>query len=435
MANSIFHGAPGSFKSASAFWFEVLPALREGRLVVTNIEGILPKEEIEIELDEVFPETAQIWRLSSQTDKGLFLWRRWFWWMPVGAFIVMDEIQDIFPKDATVFKPNDFDSKGIDSLKDKLPSKFYEYYKSVIGNFTPPDDEGSKDDTGETILDDNGNIIYPKNMREANMRHRKYNWDIIYCTPEISEIHNLVRHACQYAYKYKYNDSLEFIPYFYRRTRFHEHSPKSSGETIAKGHPVKWRKIPVEVHKCYRSTSTGKITTRRGVNGLKSPSFICASALLFLCFGYLFWWLFIKADRVNRFQESVPSIQAAAQVSGSASLQTGSTFRTANIVSNNNENRIPLKLPFNASEIFLNGYTDVISDKGRYKDYLFTLKDGSRTYYVDSDELKLMGFTVRFVNSCTVKIHQGASFQFAHCAPREYLPVKSRLEGNSTFSS
>ena len=39
MASSIFHGAPGSFKSASATWFEVLPALRKGRLVVTNIEG------------------------------------------------------------------------------------------------------------------------------------------------------------------------------------------------------------------------------------------------------------------------------------------------------------------------------------------------------------------------------------------------------------
>ena len=41
MAASIFHGPPGSFKSASAFWYEVLPALRAGRVVVTNIEGIL----------------------------------------------------------------------------------------------------------------------------------------------------------------------------------------------------------------------------------------------------------------------------------------------------------------------------------------------------------------------------------------------------------
>jgi len=148
MSASIFHGAPGSFKSASAFWFEVLPALRAGRVVVTNIEGILPKESIEIELNETFPESADVWRLSSQTDLGLYLWRRWFWWMPVKAFIIIDEIQDIFPDDAKVFKPDELDSQGIESLKGKLPQKYFDYYWSVIANFTPQKDEYYVVDTG-----------------------------------------------------------------------------------------------------------------------------------------------------------------------------------------------------------------------------------------------------------------------------------------------
>ncbi len=38
MAATIFHGAPGSYKSSSAVWFELLPALREGRLVVLSIK-------------------------------------------------------------------------------------------------------------------------------------------------------------------------------------------------------------------------------------------------------------------------------------------------------------------------------------------------------------------------------------------------------------
>ncbi|MCJ8318747.1 MAG: zona occludens toxin-like protein [Colwellia sp.] len=435
MANSIFHGAPGSFKSASAFWFEVLPALRAGRLVVTNIEGVLPKEEIEIELDEVFPESAQVWRLSSQTDKGLFLWRRWFWWMPVGAFIIMDEIQDIFPKDATVFKPNDFDSKGIDSLKEQLPPKFYNYYKDVIGTFTPPDDEGSKDDTGETILDENGNIIYPKNMREANMRHRKYNWDIIYCTPEITEIHNLVRYACQYAYKYKYNDSLEFIPYFNRRTRYHEHSPKSSGETIVKGQPVKWRKIPVEVHKCYRSTSTGKITKRRGINGLKSPSLILAFALLLTCFSYMFWWLFVKPDRVNHFEESVSTAQETLEIRGSSGQQGYSSYSSSNTNKGISNNNVPIALPFGMDEIYISGQVQVITEKHRYRDYVFILKKSGRIFQVHSDELKLMGYTFRFVNSCSIKIYQGDAFQYVHCEPREIKPYKPPSDNNLFVSS
>ena len=156
MSASIFHGAPGSFKSASAFWFEVLPALRAGRVVVTNIEGVLTKESIEIELDEVFPETADIWRLSSQTETGLFLWRRWFWWMPVKAFIIIDEVQDVFPNDSKVFKPEELDSQGIESIKQHLPEKFYNHYKKAIADFKPDISEGTKDDTGETILDENG---------------------------------------------------------------------------------------------------------------------------------------------------------------------------------------------------------------------------------------------------------------------------------------
>ncbi|HHC7274589.1 TPA: zonular occludens toxin domain-containing protein, partial [Vibrio campbellii] len=55
MAVIFRHGSNGSYKSAYATWFEILPALREGRLVVTNIEGLRPKESIEKILGETFP--------------------------------------------------------------------------------------------------------------------------------------------------------------------------------------------------------------------------------------------------------------------------------------------------------------------------------------------------------------------------------------------
>ncbi|ELU1680420.1 hypothetical protein SBP32_004513, partial [Vibrio parahaemolyticus] len=37
MATIIRHGPAGSYKSSYAVWFELLPALREGRVVVTNV--------------------------------------------------------------------------------------------------------------------------------------------------------------------------------------------------------------------------------------------------------------------------------------------------------------------------------------------------------------------------------------------------------------
>ena len=419
MAAKIFHGAPGSFKSASAFWFEVLPALRSGRVVVTNIEGVLTKESIEIELDEVFPESADIWRLSSQTENGLFLWRRWFWWMPVKAFIIIDEVQDVFPNDAKVFRPEELDSKGIESIRTHLPEKFYNHYKVAIADFKPDISEGISDDTGEIVLDENGDILYPKLMREANMRHRKYNWDIIYCTPEITEIHKLVRSVCEFAYFHKYNESLEFIPYFNRRPRIHEHSPKSTGVPKKKDDPTKWRRVPVEVHKCYRSTSTGKTTKSGAINAFRDPTFVAVITILFLSVGYFSWWAFIKEGRASAsFSSSIfrPTLGKSAS---SPITENNRVSSSVNTVQNNNENGLSLNLPYHSNKIYMNGYQTVVLNKDRkYKEYIFTLYSGDDEFSINSDDLHFFGISVEYINHCTVKLKDGDKSRIVHCAPK-----------------
>jgi zona occludens toxin len=419
MSASIFHGPPGSFKSASAFWFEVLPALRAGRIVVTNIEGILTKESIEIELNEVFPESSDIWRLSSQSEEGLFLWRRWFWWMPIGAFIIMDEVQDIFPNDSTVFKPAELDSKGIDSLRAHLPDSYYDYYQKTIKKFTPATDEGSVDDTGELILDENGLMLYPKNMREANMRHRKYNWDIIYCTPEITEIHKLVRAVCQYAYKYKYFDSLDFLPFFYRKPRYHEHSPKSNGESITKSTTIKWRKVPVEVHKCYRSTSTGDITKRRGVNILKDPTLIVAVALLLLSIGYMSWYFFIDESNSSNLVVDEKVINQTTSVPIQTTKRDSIASINNDVVSPSFSQSLSLNLPYNANTIIFNGHLNVIMNKTKkYKEYFFTLVSGQNEYSVNDTDLQYFGIKVHYINECAVELSSGNKKLIVYCSPK-----------------
>lgn len=419
MAAKIFHGAPGSFKSASAFWFEVLPALRAGRIVVTNIEGVLTKESIEIELDEVFPESADIWRLSSQTEKGLYLWRRWFWWMPVKAFIIIDEVQDVFPNDSKVFKPEELDSKGIESIKELLPKKFYDHYQVAIEDFKPDLSEGTSDDTGETILDENGNILYPRLMREANMRHRKYNWDIIYCTPEITEIHKLVRSVCEFAYFHKYNEALEFIPYFKRRPRIHEHSPKSSGVPKKKDDSTKWRKVPIEVHKCYRSTSTGKITKLGAVNAFKSPQLIFVIALLLGCVSYSIWWGFLKEDPKTIVERGLETNQKSGQVSSKASDENSFLSSLTGSSQSNSKSSISLELPYQSNRIYMNGYQTVVLNKDRkYKEYFFTLYSGKDEISINSDDLHFFGISVEYINHCTVKLKSGDLTRLVHCSPK-----------------
>jgi zona occludens toxin len=425
MSANILHGAPGSFKSASAFWFEVLPALREGRVVVTNIEGILTKETIEIELDEVFPQTADIWRLSSQTEKGLYLWRRWFWWMPVKAFIIIDEVQDVFPNDSKVFKPEELDSKGIESIKDLLPTKFYDHYKIAIADFKPEISEGTSDDTGETILDDNGDILYPKLMREANMRHRKYNWDIIYCTPEISEIHKLVRSVCEFAYFHKYNTALEFIPYFKRRPRIHQHSPKSSGLPMKKDDPIKWRRVPLEVHKCYRSTSTGKITKVGAINAFKSPTLLFIITLLFVCVSYAFWWGFIKNDD----NKVIQATQKNSSISVESTKENTSFFGPSSVDKNSIELNFSLKLPYDSTKIYMTGYQTVFLNKDKkYKEYFFSLISGKDEILMNSNDLYYFGISVEFVNDCTVNLIDGDKKLLVRCSPKINKPFNPQFD-------
>jgi zona occludens toxin len=429
MAANIFHGAPGSFKSASAFWFEVLPALRAGRIVVTNIEGVLTKESIEMELDEVFPSSSDIWRLSSQTENGLYLWRRWFWWMPVKAFIIIDEVQDVFPNDAKVFKPEDLDSKGIESLKHLLPEKFYKHYHLAIQDFKPDLSEGTTDDTGQTILDQNGDILYPKLMREANMRHRKYNWDIIYCTPEITEIHKLVRSVCEFAYFHKYNESFEFIPYFKRRPRIHQHSPKGSGVPLKKGDPTKWRKVPLDVHKCYRSTSTGKITKTGALNAFKDPTLIFAVALLLLTFGYMSWYVFIKDSNKKTVSTSQKVTIENSAISSQTNLKDNIISSSLSDFQSNNESTVPLVLPFDATKIYMTGYQDVILNKDKkYKQYFFVMTAGEDQISINNHDLYYFGYKVFFINDCLVKIKRKDRIKLVTCLPKIITPIVSNNE-------
>ncbi|WP_215641281.1 zonular occludens toxin domain-containing protein [Vibrio alginolyticus] len=47
-------------------WFDLLPALREGRICITNIHGMQPLEVIEQRLGEKFPDSTS--------------WSKWFAW-------------------------------------------------------------------------------------------------------------------------------------------------------------------------------------------------------------------------------------------------------------------------------------------------------------------------------------------------------------------
>ncbi|MFL3650091.1 MAG: zonular occludens toxin domain-containing protein [Pseudoalteromonas sp.] len=432
MASSIFHGAPGSFKSASATWFEVLPALRKGRLVVTNIEGILPIDEIEIELQETFPDSAQLWRLSSQNEEGQKLWRNWYHWMPTGALVLIDEVQDVYPTEAT-FKPESCDYKHVDNYKDLIPEHWYSYHYEQLEKFKPDNlTSGDTDDLGRELFNKHGHIIYPKTLKECYMRHRKYNWDIIVCTPDITSVHKYIRNVSQYAYAHKYFDGLAAIPYYNRRPRIFEHNPKLDGKTPNKSSTIVWKKIPIEVHKCYKSTATGGITKGQGKNFLYSPVFAFPVAAIFLCLLYWVWYFASPSDAVET-DEKTPNPSMESIKKDSDSTFSNDDFQIAN------SDPSLLALPYGATDIFVTGIQEVRLPERTHREYIFEfITDKYGVFSIDSYELASMGFTIQYFSSCNVLIKNESISYRALCSPNPYSPQieeKEEIETTSLFTS
>lgn len=301
MAITIRTGANGSYKSAYVAYFVILPALRSGRCVVTNFEGMQPLEKIEELFDEKFPETTKLIRISSRNVKGLDLWRYWYCWCPLNALIVIDECQDIFSKN-TGFKMEKFNYKPVSEFKDSLPDGYENFFNSRhvpvdMDNLQPCD----IDDTGAAEYDDQGRIIYPTTFNEGFMRHRKFNWDIELLSPDWKQIDSNVKACAEECFFHKNRDGLKL---FARKPYIFKHSKTVATPAIPEKRDVNLTsvKVPLDAHLLYKSTGTGLTTKSGGTNLLlKSPKFLFAVTAIILSVGY---FIYAITDIYNRNSET-----------------------------------------------------------------------------------------------------------------------------------
>jgi zona occludens toxin len=434
MSTKVFHGPPGSYKSSTAMWFEILPALRAGRVVVTNLQGICDIDQMQTELKEVFPITARILRISIGNDEGMELIRNFFHWLPIGALIFIDEVQDVYPNDKS-FKATDYDYKKEGYFDDRLPKDFIEIYhgeQRVIKNNINVDDY--KDDLGASLFDERDYLRYPRTLRECFMRHRHYNWDILLATPDIKEIANFIRSASEVAYAHSSKDAIP-IPYYKRRPRILEHMPKTNGLSAGKNDIVYFKKVPLDVFKLYKSTATGK-NTKSGAG--KSPFTFKLVAGLTVILLYLFYMVFFffrsDSDEVSLPPNNAKTTQiqpySKANQAPKKSLQkdTKSTvkgrptiddvsFRDASVSSIITSNNF-VNLPYSASSIYINGITTVSHGRHRVtRDYVFTIYVRDEAFSVSSDTLIDMGYKVFYKKDCLVELRSDIGSNYVYCEP------------------
>jgi zona occludens toxin len=242
MATAIHHGSPGSFKSFSVVQRHSIPALFEGRVVVTNVRGFdsldtirnaFSKQSfIDRLLDKprlIFPDSAKLYYFDTSTHDQRLFFATWYKWLPKGALLIIDEAQTIYPDRA------DFKLEHLD----KVPLPKQDSLPFPLDDFTTEIAEGR-----------------PHDIRTAFDKQRHYNWDIFLTTTNISKIKSDIRQSSEWAYRHR---SLSEVSRFFKGQWYeHQHDTENNGksESHRQGAPKRY-KADKRVFNCYRSTATG----------------------------------------------------------------------------------------------------------------------------------------------------------------------------------
>jgi len=239
MSVKIYWGAPGSYKTSSAVMDDVSVCAREGRTLITNIRG-LREDLIREHVPGEVPLSFNVVSLRNDRPDEIERLRKWWHWAPVGAYVVMDEVQIVYPP---------------------------EWSRAEIAELSIPDDQ-------PRVIGDNG---IPHGLYEAFEQHRHGNWDMTFCTINIKRVRPEIRASCETAYKHK-NLAIhgaigrgKFRQYF--------HSAQDNG-TPSQVFQSRERRIKSWVFKCYASTATGAVSdTRAGISIFANPRVLLLGAV------------------------------------------------------------------------------------------------------------------------------------------------------------
>lgn len=125
MATSIHHGPPGSYKSFSIVQRFAIPALEQGRVVVSNIRAFSSLQAIiDAFPEKTFSPDSKIIFVDTTTHNGRLHMACWFQWVPFGALILIDEAQRIYP-DRRDFKLESLGGYKTSSDPDALANALY----------------------------------------------------------------------------------------------------------------------------------------------------------------------------------------------------------------------------------------------------------------------------------------------------------------------
>jgi len=373
MSIKIHHGPPGSYKTAGAIKDDLIPVLKTGRTVVTNVRGVTADR-----INEAFPsletpyeDGVNLIYLDTRTSAVRAKLANWFHWVPLGAFMIFDEAQSIFPK-----RWKEADIKKLDY---------------------PPRDGLSSYDTAAQ----DGR---PATWEDAWDMHRHYNWDIMLTTPDITKIRTDIREAGEGAYKHK---NLGLYGFLFKGSYIEGfHLKDNDGAYAGNFQSVTKKRIKKDdvTWKIYDSTATGQISdTKAGINFLLSPRLLIPVVVAAMAIGFVF------RNGVPHLLPSHTNNQVAA-ATVPAPIQTvpvptapnpPATVRADNDFNADGKvNKVHsiVEHPFMNATVIYSG--QITNPKTRKEIYLFTISNGQGTFTQTSIDLEQLGYRVQTATTC-----------------------------------
>ncbi|HEX7764239.1 MAG TPA: zonular occludens toxin domain-containing protein [Cellvibrio sp.] len=364
MTTAIIHGDPGSYKTSTLISDYLVPAIQQGRHVVTNIRGVKTVDEIAEIYGFELPDTAQI-TLVDFNEAGFERMARFFHWVPEGALILMDEGQRVYPTRLRDFK--DYDLRN------------------------PTDDKR------------------PRTVEDAFDSHRHMNWDIYISTPNINKIHKEIRAVAEFGFRHKNMATVfSFMKGRYKRVT---HIAENSGAAIGHAISASLRKIDKRAFDVYQSTATGQTKdSAASFSFFKQPK-----VLLVLCIiGYSIWnmgstlysaggvpTMFGGSVKPSDFKDGAGAAQAPVQ----APHRVPDMPVSDGVASPN---------PFRGLTIYFVGHiNNVLLFQVEYPDKSFIS--------VDSFFLLTLGFTYTRLSMGAVRLQYGDEVMFALSRPQTNL--------------
>ncbi|WP_417663039.1 zonular occludens toxin domain-containing protein [Pseudomonas sp.] len=398
MSIKIHHGPNGSYKTSGALQDDAIPAIKEGRTIITNIRGFTLDRVYEVFPD--CPKTTEVINLSMESTEDLEKLRRWFMWAPKGAFLIFDETQILFPKSWRERDLEQFDFPGgIEKAKE---------------------------------------ADRPTSWLDGWTRHRHWNWDVILTTPNIRYIREDIRLTCEKAYLHA-NLGLIGIKGRYKEAMHdaQENKPQTDGSSI-----VELKKITASTFKLYDSTSTGTVRdTSAGKNLLLSPKILgllgFIAVIIYSIFAGGAGDLFTGGLAHNTTktlaaatpETNGPITPAPAPVGGN-DVPPGQTDQPRYVAKDK-----PGSHPFwNKTIVVKAAMSGYHNEKGKEL-VLFHMLDEEGFYFPQSSvDLRVLGYQIRVITPCYVELRRDDWSGVAMCQgtdPQQRLAAQEKRENKN----